>query len=58
MLISDDEITEPASAERGLFLELLEVVPATLMGVVALVNYLAEIHKNDPYKFEETSRLR
>jgi hypothetical protein len=53
MLISDDEITKPASAEMGAFLELLEVVPTTLAGVVALVTYLDEIHKKDPWKFED-----
>ncbi len=53
MLISDDEITEPASAEMDLFVELLEIVPTTLAGVVALVTYLDEIHKKDPWKFED-----
>jgi hypothetical protein len=49
----DDEITEPASAEMGLFLELLEVVPTTLAGVVALVTYLDQVHKKDPWKFQD-----
>jgi hypothetical protein len=48
-----NDITEPASAEMDLFLELLEVVPTTLAGVVALVTYLDEIHKTDPWKFED-----
>ncbi len=37
----------------GLFLKLLEIVPTTLAGVVALVAYLDEINKKDPWKFED-----
>ena len=36
-----------------LFLELLEIVPTTLAGVVALVTYLDEVNKQDPWKFED-----
>jgi hypothetical protein len=53
MLVSDDEITEPASIEMGLFFELLEIVPTTVAGVVALVTYLDEVNKKDPWKFED-----
>jgi hypothetical protein len=50
----DDEVmTEPASVEMGLFLELLEAVPTTLAGVVALVTYLEQIRQKDPWKFED-----
>jgi hypothetical protein len=48
-----NDITEPASAELGLFVELTETVPTTLAGVVALVTYLDEINKQDPWKFED-----
>jgi hypothetical protein len=48
-----NDITEPASAEVGLFIELTEAVPTTLAGVVALVTYLDEINKQDPWKFED-----
>jgi hypothetical protein len=30
-----------------------EAVPTTLAGVVALVTYLDEVNKNDPWKFED-----
>jgi hypothetical protein len=53
MLVSDDEITEPASIEMGLFFELLEIVPTTVAGVVALVTYLDEVNKKDLWKFED-----
>jgi hypothetical protein len=53
MLVSDDEITEPASIEIGLFFELLEIVPTTVASVVALVTYLDEVNKKDPWKFED-----
>jgi hypothetical protein len=53
MLVSDDAITEPASAEMDAFLELLAVAPTTLGGVVALVTYLDEVNKKDPWKFED-----
>jgi hypothetical protein len=48
-----NDITAPASAEVGLFIELTEAVPTTLAGVVALVTYLDEINKTDPWKFED-----
>jgi hypothetical protein len=32
---------------------LLEIVPTTLAGVVALVTYLDEVNKKDPWKFED-----
>ena len=47
------DITESAGTEMGLFLELLEIVPTTLAGVVALVAYLDEVNKQDPWKFED-----
>ena len=37
----------------GLFLDLLEIVPTTLAGVVALVTYLDQVNKKDPWKFED-----
>ena len=37
----------------GLFLDLLEVVPTTLAGVVALVAHLDQVNKQDPWKFED-----
>jgi hypothetical protein len=40
-----NDITESSSAEMGLFLKLLEIVPTTLAGVVALVAYLDEVTK-------------
>jgi hypothetical protein len=49
-----NDITELASAEMDLFLELIDdVVPTTLAGVVALVTYLDEVNKQDPWKFED-----
>jgi hypothetical protein len=48
-----NDITEPVSAELGLFIELTEAVPTTLAGVVALVTYLDEVNKQDPWKFED-----
>jgi hypothetical protein len=48
-----NDITEHASAEMDLFLELLEVVPTTLAGVVALVTYFDELLQRDPWKFED-----
>jgi hypothetical protein len=50
-----NDITEPASAELGLFVELTEAVPTTLAGVVALVTYLDEINEQDPWKFEDNN---
>jgi hypothetical protein len=50
---TDEDIREPASVELGLFLELLEAVPTTLAGVVALVTYLDQVNKKDPWKFED-----
>jgi hypothetical protein len=47
------DITESSGTEMGLFLELLEAVPTTLAGVVALVTYLDEVNKKDPWKFED-----
>jgi hypothetical protein len=32
---------------------LLEIVPTTLAGVVALVTYLDQVNKRDPWKFED-----
>ena len=32
---------------------LLEIVPTNLAGVVALVTYLDEVNKKDPWKFED-----
>jgi hypothetical protein len=48
-----NDITEPASAEMGLFLRLLDIVPTTLAGVIALVAHLDEIEKQDHWKFED-----
>jgi hypothetical protein len=47
-------LSEHGSVEMDLFLELLEVVPTTLAGVVALVAYLDQVSKKDPWKFEDT----
>jgi hypothetical protein len=44
---------EQNSDEFELFVELTEAVPTTLAGVVALVTYLDEINKRDPWKFED-----
>jgi hypothetical protein len=49
----DDPIAEPAAAEIALFLELLESVPTTLMGAVALVTHLDQVRRKDPWKFED-----
>jgi hypothetical protein len=48
-----NDITESSSAEMGLFLKLLEIVPTTLAGVIALVTYLDQIEKQDHWKFED-----
>jgi len=48
-----NDITEHASAEMDLFLRLLDIVPTTLAGVVALVTYLEQIRQKDPWKFED-----
>jgi hypothetical protein len=48
-----NDITEHALAEHDLFLRLLDIVPTTLVGVVALVAYLDEIDKQDHWKFED-----
>ena len=52
---SDDynPTAEPSSVEMDLFPKLLEAVPTTLAGVVALVTYLDEVTKKDPWKFED-----
>jgi hypothetical protein len=49
----ENDIAPSSGAEMRLFLELLEVVPTTLAGVVALVAYLDEINKQDPWKFQD-----
>src|SRR5882757_9950074 len=36
-----------------LFLELIEAVPTTVAGAVALVVYLDQVNKKDPWKFED-----
>jgi hypothetical protein len=46
-------LSEQSSVEMGLFLDLLEIVPTTLAGVFALVTYLDEVNKKDPWKFED-----
>jgi hypothetical protein len=46
-------LSDQSSVEMDLFLELTEAVPTTLAGVVALVTYLDEINKTDPWKFED-----
>jgi hypothetical protein len=53
-----DELQQGVFAEQngvefGLFIALTEAVPTTLAGVVALVTYLDEINKRDPWKFED-----
>jgi hypothetical protein len=48
-----NDITEHASAEMDLFLRLLDIVPTTLAGVIALVAHLDEIEKQDHWKFED-----
>src|ERR1700730_6122732 len=44
---------EQNSDEFDLFVELTEAVATTLAGVVALVIYLDEVNKTDPWKFED-----
>jgi hypothetical protein len=44
---------EQNSTEFGLFVELTEAIPTTLAGVVAMVTYLDEVNKKDPWKFED-----
>jgi hypothetical protein len=51
--VHDGVVDEPASVEMGRFLELLEVVPTTLAGVVALVTHLDHVRQKDPWKFED-----
>jgi hypothetical protein len=46
-------LSEQGSVEFDLFIELTEAVPTTLAGVVALVTYLDEVNKKDPWKFED-----
>jgi hypothetical protein len=46
-------LSEQNSVEMGLFCELTEAVPTTLAGVVALVTYLDEVNKKEPWKFED-----
>jgi hypothetical protein len=42
-----DQFGDLTSAEMGLFLELLDVVPTTLPGVVALVVHFNQIYEKD-----------
>jgi hypothetical protein len=51
--LEEGALSEQGSVEMDLFLELLEIVPTTLAGVVALVTYLDEINKQDSWKFED-----
>ena len=51
--LEEGALSEQSSAEMDLFLELTEAVPTTLAGVVALVTYLDEVHKKEPWKFED-----
>jgi hypothetical protein len=44
---------EQNSDEFELFVELIEAVPTTLAGVVALVTYLDEINKRDPWELRD-----
>ena len=46
-------LAEQSSVEMGLFLALTEAVPTTLAGVVALVTYLDQVNKKEPWKFED-----
>ena len=53
-----DELQQGAFAEQNgvefdLFIALTEAVPTTLAGVVALMTYLDEVNKKDPWKFED-----
>jgi hypothetical protein len=51
--LEEGALADLGSVELGLFLELLEAVPTTLAGVIALVAYLDEIEKKDHWKFED-----
>jgi hypothetical protein len=46
-------LSENGSVEFDLFIELTEAVPTTLAGVVALVTYLDQLNKKEPWKFED-----
>jgi hypothetical protein len=46
-------LSETGSIEFDMFLALTEAVPTALAGVVALVTYLDEVNKKDPWKFED-----
>jgi hypothetical protein len=48
-----DKFGDLTSAEMNLLLEMPEVVPTTLAGVVALVVHLNQIYEKDPWKFED-----
>jgi hypothetical protein len=51
--LEEGPLSEQGSIEMGLFLGLTEAVPTTLEGVIALVTYLDEVNKKEPWKFED-----
>jgi hypothetical protein len=51
--LEEGAFADQNSIEMGLFLELTAAVPTTLAGVVALVTYLDQINRTDPWKFED-----
>ena len=52
-IVSEDEFDDLCSTEMPLFLGLLEFVPTTLAGVIALVSHLNQIRESKPWKFED-----
>jgi hypothetical protein len=51
--LEDGPLAEQGGVEMDLFLALTVAVPTTLAGIVALVTYLDEVNKRDPWKFED-----
>jgi hypothetical protein len=51
--LQDGIFAEQNGVEFDLFIALTQAVPTTLAGVVALVTYLDEVNKSDPWKFED-----
>jgi hypothetical protein len=51
--LEEGVFAEQNGDEFDLFVELTEAVPTTLAGVVALVTYLDEVNRKDPWKFED-----
>jgi hypothetical protein len=52
-LVGEGEFNDLCDTEMRLFQELLEVLPTTLAGVVALVAHLNQVCEQDPWKFED-----